>query len=101
MTLFKSQVTVLEQAKAILEAKLLDEQKKLSNLFIDAEQLRSDLHKEIKDYRSMKRKLKSIILQFKDRLEDLRNREITRELETQDQFKFEEALEKAGDFMQS
>ena len=77
----KNQIEILQQTKALLEGKLLEEQRRVSNLFIDAEQLRSDLHKEIKDYRGMKKKLKSIILKFGDSLEELRNRQF---METQD-----------------
>ena len=60
------------------------------------------MHKEIKDYRTMKRKLKSIIVQFGDRLEELKRREITRELqETQDKIQYEESLQRAQEFMQN
>ena len=40
----------------------------LQQIKIDAEDVRADLHKEIKDYRVMKKKLKTVILQFRDRL---------------------------------
>ena len=66
--------------KTKLEAKLETESKKLRDICIDAEVIRASLHKEIKDYRIMKKKLKSIILQFGERLEELKHREITREL---------------------
>lgn len=50
----------------------------------------------------LKKKLKSIILQFGDRLEELKHREITRELqETQDKAQYEESLQRAQEFMQS
>ena len=50
----------------------------------------------------MKRKLKSIIVQFGDRLEELKRREITRELqETQDKIQYEESLQRAQEFMQN
>ena len=79
--------------KGRLETKLEAESKKLSDLWNDAEDIRASMHKEIKDYRAMKRKLKSIIVQFGDRLEELKRREITRELqETQDKIQYEESL---------
>ena len=54
----------LKEAKISLEGQLEEEKRKVSDLFIDAEHLRSELHKEIKDYRKMKKNLKSIILEF-------------------------------------
>ena len=68
-------LNLVTKNKNLLEQKLQAEQKKMGDLFYDAEQLRADLHKEIKDYRGMKKKLKSIILEFRERLQDLRNRE--------------------------
>lgn len=56
------------------------DQRVLYDLKNDAEEVRDDLHKEIKDYRIMKKKLKTVILQFRDRLEELRNHEVAREL---------------------
>ena len=66
----------LKEAKISLEAQLEEEKRKVSDLYIDAEQLRSELHKEIKDYRKMKKNLKSIILEFQSRLQELRHREM-------------------------
>ena len=61
----------LKESKISLEGQLEEEKRKvgdcsskLTNLYIDAEHLRSELHKEIKDYRKMKKSLKSIILEF-------------------------------------
>ena len=54
----------LKESKISLEGQLEEEKRKVSDLFIDAEHLRSELHKEIKDYRKMKKSLKSIILEF-------------------------------------
>lgn len=56
---------------------------------------------EIKDYRKMKKKLKSIIIQFGLRLEDLQHREVTREYqEAHDKSEYEEAIKRTSDFMQ-
>ena len=66
----------LKEAKISLEGQLEEEKRKVSDLYIDAEQLRSELHKEIKDYRKMKKNLKSIILEFQSRLQELRHREM-------------------------
>ena len=66
----------LKEAKISLEGQLEEEKRKVGDLFIDAEHLRSELHKEIKDYRKMKKNLKSIIVEFQSRLNDLRHREI-------------------------
>ena len=88
-----AQINQLTGLKGRLEARLESESKKLRDICIDAEVIRASLHKEIKDYRNMKKKLKSIILQFGDRLEELKHREITRELqETQDKIQYEESL---------
>ena len=54
----------LKESKISLEGQLEEEKRKVGDLFIDAEHLRSELHKEIKDYRKMKKSLKSIILEF-------------------------------------
>ena len=60
----QNELLASNQTKDQLESKLLAEQRKLQDLFIDAENLRAELHKEVKDYRRMKRKLKGIIVQF-------------------------------------
>lgn len=58
-----------------------DDSRVLYDLKNDAEEVRDDLHKEIKDYRIMKKKLKTVILSFRDRLEELRHHDVTRELQ--------------------
>lgn len=42
--------------------------------------MRSVLHKEIKEYRYMKKKLRDVITEFQKRLSELMDRETAREL---------------------
>ena len=95
----KARIAELEDENIAFQDKFYQEQSKVNKLFIDAENIRADLHKEIKDYRITKKKLKSIIVQFQDRLEDLRHMSYAKDLtETRDQEQLQEQLQEAQEF---